>query len=336
MPARIDFLRMGARLVTKLTCAIVAGTGTGYAAAPADTSFPAIVCGRFGPAEAVRARPGLYWTVRHGSAGVHFMEPWLAGCAPRELRAGSETTGYATQMAWAYDRDGRVTGSHWLSRYGDRSVYTASVLDYDARGLLTAARFNCTRIASAERFELRYDDRGRLQSQRWSHPPGCFGSEVGTERVERYVYSELHLPELPSAIEVEATAPQPRRYAVKLDYTLDDKGRITRLERSTPAGWVETYAYGESGRVERAARMWGTTLRIAEQTFSHDAQGRLKAIAQVVQPASRWEFDYAADGSLSKLVAPTPHYNPSLHPAAVYPFAVLYRHHGRRSKDHDR
>jgi hypothetical protein len=33
---------------------------------------------------------------------------------------------------------------------------------------------------------------------------------------------------------------------------------------------------------------------------------------------------YAEDGSLSKLVAPTPHYNASLHPAAVFPFAVQY------------
>lgn len=324
MDTRSNFFRIGARLVAKLTCTLWAGLGVGHAASPGEADFPAIACGRFGPSEAVHAGPGLYWTVRHGSAGVHFMEPWLAGCAPRELRAGSETSGYATQMAWAYDRDRRVTGSHWLSRYGNRSVYTASVLDYNARGLLTAARFNCTRIASAERFELRYDDRGRLQSQRWSHPAGCFGSEEGTERVERYVYSEPRLPELPSAIEVEATAPQPRRYEVKLDYTLDDKGRITRLERSVPAGWVETYAYDELGRVERAARMWGTTLRIAEQTFSYDAQGRLKGIARVGQPASRWEFEYAADGSLSRLVAPTPHYNPSLHPAAVFPFAVLY------------
>jgi len=310
------------RLASLAVFGLVAiGSGVCHADTPKET-FPLLKYGQFGPAEAVHASPGVYWTIRHGTAGVHFMEPWLAGCSPRELRVNGTSGSYSTQMGWAYDRDGRVTGSHWLSRYGERSVYTASVLDYDTRGMLTAARFNCTRMAGAERFELRYDERGRLQSQQWSHPPRCFGEEEGTERIERYVYAEPRLPQLPSAIEVEATAPQARRFAISFNYMLDDKGRITRLERSFPVGWAENYSYNPQGQVERASRMWGTSLRISEQTFRYDDQNRLSEIARVGEPASEWRFTYAADGSLKGLVAPTPHYRPDLHPRSFFAFTV--------------
>lgn len=232
-------------------------------------------CGAFGPAEAVAAGPTLTASWLHGSPGVLFDEPALAGCRPARLWGGDPQRLWQ-EMTFEYIW-GRVRHWAWRIHTLDGAGFDLhGEARYDGLGRVATATYDCVGAAAPEVYTFIYGPRERLLHVDVQRPAGCESMAAAIHEV-RYRYGDD--PKLPVARSV--TLPGGRMAEIALAYERDAEGRVIAIREWTAAGDEgdrRTFEYDDAGRIVREVRSTVDDIgqRVdAEVEYTYDDEGRL-------------------------------------------------------------
>lgn len=254
-------------------------------------------CGMFGPAEAVAFGPTLVATWLHGSPGVLFDEPALAGCSPARLWGGDPQRLWQ-EMTFGY-RWGRVIDWRWRIHTLDGAGFLIpGEATYDGMGHIATATYGCVGALTPETHSFSYGPRGRLVRVAVDRPAGCQPMAAADSHSVRYRYDDDFDPWLPVARSV--TLADGRMAEVELAYTRDDEGRVIEI-REWPApgevGEVRRFTYDDAGRVTAVTVRPSGLAADREQTteYTYDERGRLLTRTSA---EGQLEVGYDADGDI--------------------------------------
>ena len=73
----------------------------------------------------------------------------------------------------------------------------------------------------------------------------------------------------------------------------------------------DTYTYSEKGKIIQARKTGRAGTQPVNWDFQYDESGRLLSVRR--DDGFQFKITYRPDGQIEELVAPTPHYNPTVH-----------------------
>lgn len=249
-------------------------------------------CGTFGPAEALARGPAVAMTLLHGSPGVLFDEPALAGCFPERLR-GDEGERVFQEKFFDYNWQ-RLTGWLWrfysLDGFGHRltgrTVYTGD-------GYVSWASYACVGSVDPEVYSFLY--RGaQLVELNLERPADCdeMAAGPGHSIAWRYADPEDRLP-----IGRSVTLPDGRLDEVALRYELGDDGRVEGIREVDSDGRLSLhrrFEYDRAGRVLAEVQSRGDAIEM-QIRYVYDPEGRL---IERTSSTDSLQIGYDADGGL--------------------------------------
>ena len=282
-------------------------------------------CGYFGPTEELLSNPGALWTFMAEGPARHILYPYLAGCTPREWRAINPTDdlGFSDTQGFLFNEEGKSFAGYWSRTQtveGKVAITFNSVnfMEYGKRDYVKLHSYRCDRPGT-DAWEVMihdFDDQGRQIRQHFNRPAGCFSPKYYDPPMIltwRFGYEDKKFPQLPTRVVMEFEKPEPRVISYDMEYVTDEKDRIVKVKRKYSQDRIEedTYTYSEKGKIIQARKTGRAGTQPVNWDFQYDESGRLLSVRR--DDGFQFKITYRPDGQIEELVAPTPHYNPTVH-----------------------
>lgn len=237
-------------------------------------------CGTFGPGEALRAGPAVLATYLHGTPGVFFGEPALAGCRVEVLSTGAPRH-FHQEVRFTYVGD-RVVDWNWIIGTPDGGFDRDAFVEYDGSGRVGIVQAGCPYgVGLAVRVHA-YDRQGRLIELARRMDPDCYDrGEPAVDETVFYRYANdvdpLPVARITQTVALDGIGETREDYV----YGYDDRERLvwqTTERRGARVGEGVELTYNRAGQVE-SVRILPTpgVERAAERTigYRYDEGGRL-------------------------------------------------------------